>query len=258
MDPASLGAAGLDPVAPSPSRSGLPRYGGEMATFVPVHAAGDGAWGWHLVEPELRARGHDVVAIDLPSDASASLWDYADAIVRAVGNRTNLVLVAHSFGGFTAPLVCTRRPVDALAMVTAMIPTPGEAPADWWANTGHAAARQKLAADGDDIWTYYHDVPPDLAAQALQRSRAHPSERANREPWPLDAWPDVATHFLLCREDRLFPAAWMRALVRERLGITPDEIDSGHCPNLSRPAELAVRLEAYARAATIPRSHERD
>ena len=225
-----------------------------VATFVPVHAAGDGAWGWHLVEVELRARGHDVVAIDLPSDESASLWDYAEAIVRAVGSRTNLVVVAHSFGGFTAPLVCTRRPVDALVLVTAMIPTPGEAPADWWANTRLAAARRTLGADGDDISTYYHDVPPELAAEALQRSRAHPSERAYREAWPLDAWPDVATRFLLCRQDRLFPADWMRAVVRERLGITPDEIDSGHCPNLSRPAELAVRLEDYARAAATRRS----
>lgn len=222
------------------------------ATFVPVHAAGDGAWGWRLVEAELRARGHDVVAIDLPGDESAALWDYADAIVRAVGNRPNVVLVAHSFGGFTAPLVCTRRPVDALVFVTAMIPTPGEAPVDWWANTGHAAARRQLGADGadgDDAWTYYHDVPPDLAAEALKHSRAHPSERANREPWPLEAWPDVPTRFLLCRHDRLFPAEWMRGLVRERLGITADEIDGGHCPNLSRPAELAARLEEYARAA---------
>jgi hypothetical protein len=225
-----------------------------VATFVPVHAAGDGAWSWQLVEAELRGRGHDVVAIDLPSDDSASLWDYADAIVRAVGDRRHVVLVAHSFGGFTAPLVCTRRPVDAIVFVTAMIPTPGEAPADWWANTGHAAARQQLGADGDDHWTYYHDVPPELAAEALKHARTHPSERAYREPWPLEAWPDVATRFLLCRDDRLFPAEWMRALVRERLGITPDEIDSGHCPNLSRPAELAIRLEACANAATAGRS----
>jgi hypothetical protein len=63
----------------------------------------------------------------------------------------------------------------------------------------------------------------------------------------------VATHFLLCRRDRLFPVEWMRALVRERLGVTADEIDSGHCPNLSRPAELALRLEEYARDAVRAR-----
>jgi hypothetical protein len=30
------------------------------------------------------------------------------------------------------------------------------------------------------------------------------------------------------------------------LGLTPDEIDSGHAPALSRPVELAHRLDAYA------------
>jgi phenylalanine-4-hydroxylase len=47
------------------------------------------------------------------------------------------------------------------------------------------------------------------------------------------------------RDDRMFPATWMREVVRERLGIEPDEIDGGHCPALSRPHELAERLEMY-------------
>lgn len=66
------------------------------------------------------------------------------------------------------------------------------------------------------------------------------------EPSPLAAWPDVHTRVLLCRDDRLFPAAFVRRVARERLGTTPDEIDGGHTPALSRPAELAKRLEAYA------------
>jgi hypothetical protein len=51
---------------------------------------------------------------------------------------------------------------------------------------------------------------------------------------------------LLCRDNRLFPAAFVRRVARERLGITPDETDGGHTPALSRPKELAERLEAYA------------
>jgi len=39
-----------------------------MITFVLIHGAGDVGWYWHLVEAELRARGHDVVAHDLPGD----------------------------------------------------------------------------------------------------------------------------------------------------------------------------------------------
>ncbi|MGH3112038.1 MAG: alpha/beta fold hydrolase, partial [Gaiellaceae bacterium] len=70
-----------------------------MSTYVLIHGGGSSAWDWHLVAPELRARGHDVVAVDLPSeDESAGLADYADAVVAAVGGRTDLVVVAHSWG----------------------------------------------------------------------------------------------------------------------------------------------------------------
>jgi pimeloyl-ACP methyl ester carboxylesterase len=65
------------------------------------------------------------------------------------------------------------------------------------------------------------------------------------EASPLEAWPDVPTRVLLCRDDRLFPAGFIRRVARERLGITPDEIDGGHTPALSRPKELAERLQAY-------------
>jgi hypothetical protein len=37
---------------------------------------------------------------------------------------------------------------------------------------------------------------------------------------------------------------WQRGLVRERLGIEPDEMPGGHCVALSRPAELVELLES--------------
>ena len=53
-----------------------------MATFAFIHGGGDVGWYWHLVEKELRARGHDAVAPDLPcDDDSATLSDYADTVV---------------------------------------------------------------------------------------------------------------------------------------------------------------------------------
>ena len=214
-----------------------------MATYVLIHAAGDGGWSWHLVEAALRERGHDVVAPDLPAaDPSAGLSKYADVVVDAIGGRTDLVVVGHSFGGFTAPLVCDRMSIKVLVMLAAMIPLPGEAPGDWWTNTGY---EREVSLPDDEIATYYHDVPPALAQEALRRVRDHPSERSMREPWPLSAWPDVPTRVLLCRDDRFFPAPFLRRVARERLDITPDEIDGGHCVGLSRPAELAERLESY-------------
>ena len=100
-----------------------------MRTFVLIHGAGDVGWYWHLVEAELRARGHDVVAPDLPcDDDSAGLTEYADTVVEAVGDRSDLVVVAQSFGGFIAPLVADRLPTEALVLVSGMLPSPGGAP----------------------------------------------------------------------------------------------------------------------------------
>ncbi|MFI7441416.1 alpha/beta fold hydrolase [Nonomuraea indica] len=212
-----------------------------MATFALIHGGGGSARDWRLVETELRRMGHDTVAVDLPiEDPSAGLGDYADSVVKAVGDRTDLVVVAHSWGGFVAPLVCDRVKADLLVLVTAMIPAPGEPPGDWWANTGFQGPDTS-----DEVAVFLHDVPPDLAAEMLGGGREH-AEKALLEPWPLDGWPDVPTRFLLCRDDRFFPPAFMREVVRERLGVTPDEIDGGHAPMLARPAELASRLAGYA------------
>ncbi|AWS40494.1 alpha/beta hydrolase [Streptosporangium sp. 'caverna'] len=223
-----------------------------MTTYVLIPGAASDSWYWHLTAAELRARGHDVVAPDLPcDDDSAGLSEYADVVVGAIGDRTDLVVVAQSFGGFTAPLVCERVPVRLLVLLTAMIPSPGEPPGDWWANTGWERARREQderdgRAPDDDIALFLHDVPPELAAEAKRRSRDQ-SATPFVKPWPLDAWPSVPTKFLLCRDDRFFPAEFMRRVVRERLGIVPDEIDGGHTIALSRPRELADRLEASGR-----------
>jgi pimeloyl-ACP methyl ester carboxylesterase len=215
-----------------------------MATFVFIPGAGDVGWYWHLVEAELRARGHDTVAPDLPcDDDAAGLPEYADAVVAAAGDRTGVVVVAQSFGGFTAPLVCDRVPVDLLVLVAPMIPMPGEAPADYWSRTAYEQEAQQRY--DDEIALFYQDVPAELAAEAQKRSR-HQSEARMAEPSPLRAWPDVPTRVLIGRDDRLFPPAFLRRVARERLGITPDEIDGGHTLALSHPREVADRLDAYA------------
>jgi pimeloyl-ACP methyl ester carboxylesterase len=83
--------------------------GPAMATCVLIHGAGDVDWYRHPVKAELRERRHEVAAPDLPRDkGSAGLPEYADAVIEAIGNRTDLVLVAQSLGAFTAPLVCQR------------------------------------------------------------------------------------------------------------------------------------------------------
>jgi pimeloyl-ACP methyl ester carboxylesterase len=223
-----------------------------MATFALIHGGGDVGWYWHLVEAELRRRGHDTVAPDLPcDDDSAGLDDYADTVVDAIGAHGDLVVVGQSYGGFTAPLVAARLNAQTLVLVAGMVPTPGESPAEWWDNTGYRQAVEEqarrdggLTGNEDPFVAFYHDVPRALAEEALTRERSE-SQAAYDTPWPLDAWPNVPTRFVLCTEDRFFPAAFMRKVVATRLGGTPEEITAGHCVALSHPRELAAMLVGH-------------
>lgn len=215
-----------------------------MATYVLIHGAGDVGWAWHLVEAELRACGHDVIAPDLPcDDETAGLTDYADTVVAAIDGRTSdeLVVVGISFGGYTAPLVCARVPADLLVLVAGMIPAPGESAEEMFAKTGYEYNPEEYASPND---RFLHDVPRELAEEALSKGRDQ-AGRPSQESWPLERWPDVPTKYILGQNDRLFPAAWVRDVVRDRLGIMPDEIASGHCVSLSKPRELVEILERY-------------
>jgi pimeloyl-ACP methyl ester carboxylesterase len=226
-----------------------------MTTFVLVPGAGGQAWYWHRVVAELERRGHVAVAVELPSgDETAGLAAYADAVVTAAGDRSPLVVVAQSMGGLTAPLVCGRLPVELLVLVNAMIPLPGETGGDWWTVTGQRDARvaywqrEGIAGDpDDDLVVYFHDVPADVTAVAMSQEFGQ-SGRPFEEPWPLAAWPDVPTRVLAARDDRVFPAEFQRRVAEKRLGLVPDEIPGGHLVALSRPVEVADRLEDYLRA----------
>jgi pimeloyl-ACP methyl ester carboxylesterase len=226
-----------------------------MTTFVLVPGAGGSAWYWHRLVAELERRGHEAVAVDLPADDdSAGLAAYADTVVAAIGDRAPVVLVAQSMGGFSAPLVCGRVPVELLVLVNAMVPLPGETGGDWWTATGqaeamaHDAARSGRTGDPEDgTAAFFHDVPAEVAAAVLAQPFAQ-SERPFADPWPLPRWPDVPTRVVAGRDDRFFPLDFQRKVAADRLGLDVDEVPGGHLVALSRPVELADRLESYLRS----------
>jgi pimeloyl-ACP methyl ester carboxylesterase len=222
-----------------------------MSFFVLLPGAGGEAWYWHLVEPRLRALGHDVAAVGLPAtDESAGLPEYAAVAAEAIGAREDAVVVAQSMAAFIA-----LPPVRRIILVAPMIPAPGETPGAWWENTGQPDAKRRADlkagrdpdAPFDPVTTFLHDLPPDTLEEALQRGAPHQADKPFGDPWPLDAWPDVPTHVLAGRFDRLFPIAFMHRLALERLGLHAEVIDSGHLPALSRPDELANRLDHYSK-----------
>jgi pimeloyl-ACP methyl ester carboxylesterase len=229
-----------------------------MATYLLIPGAGGEAWYWDWVRPELEKLGHEPIAVQLPAgDDNAGWKEYADAIEAALRDRQpdELVLVAQSLAGFSAPIVADRRRVDQLVLVNAMIPAPGETGGAWWSNTGSKEAELAYfeqiglpseSADDDKV-VYFHDVPPDVAEEAYSHGEIQQSWTPMTQPWPLERWPDVPTRTLAGRNDRLFPLEFQRRIARERLGLEVDEIEGGHLVALSQPRTLAERLESYRR-----------
>jgi pimeloyl-ACP methyl ester carboxylesterase len=234
---------------------------GAMTTFVLIPGAGGQAWYWHRVVPRLRFRGHDAVAVDLPSgDENARLEDYVRTVVGAVppgstrdAGGPGLAVVGQSLGGLVAPIVAQRCAADLLVLVAPMVPCPGESGGEWWQATAQGAAMHRFAvAQGrdpeaaDDDTLYFHDVPEAVRAEAVRRPFEQ-TEGPLLDPWPLDRWPDVPTRVVAGREDRLFPLEFTTALARERAGVEPDVIGTGHLAALADPGALADLLDRYAR-----------
>ncbi len=176
----------------------------------------------------------------------------------------DVVVVALSMGGLTAPLLCTHVPVRLLVLLNAMIPRPGETGGEWWRATGqreameaHARTLGLTVEDLADPWVLYgHDVPPDVFAESGRRMRDQ-SARPFADPWPLRAWPDVPTRVVTAREDRLFPRDFQHRVARERLGIVPDDVDGGHSTVLSHPDDVAALLDRYAAEVLRPAAEPR-
>jgi pimeloyl-ACP methyl ester carboxylesterase len=224
----------------------------QQSSFVLIPGAGGMAWYWHQVEPFLEQAGHEAIAVDLPADDDrAGLSDYADVVARAIGERSNIILVAQSLGGFTAPLVCERAamlraPVRMLVFVNAMIPRSGETAGAWWGNTGSAdarvgAARARGYGTEFDVQTYFlHDVP-----EAVLRDSPPQREQSDTiftEPCRFQRWPNIPTRVIAAADDRFFPLTFQRRVARERLAAEIEVLRGGHLVALSNPSELAERL----------------
>ncbi|UXA08299.1 alpha/beta hydrolase [Mycobacterium sp. SMC-2] len=109
--------------------------GGASATHVLIPGAWHGAWSWRPVAERLRAAGHRAVTLTLPGmndgdDPSGyQLQDAIDYVAHQVRRLEpgNVVLVAHSWGGFpatgAAKLLAGR--VEKLVYYNAHVPLPG-------------------------------------------------------------------------------------------------------------------------------------
>jgi pimeloyl-ACP methyl ester carboxylesterase len=227
-----------------------------VTTFALVHGAWHGEWCWEPVVRELLARGHDAVAVDLPSDdPAAGCGEYTAVVVDALRDvEGDVDVVGHSLGGLTIPLVAAARPVRRLVFCCAFVPRPGRGP--WELDDGEpspfGASFGGYERDGlgRTVWRdlaaaieqLYPDCEPEVARAAAAKLRPQ-GPLPNSEACPLDALPDVEYALILTAEDAAVAPEWPLWTARNRLGgIEPLELPGGHSPMLARPAALADAL----------------
>lgn len=221
-----------------------------------VHGNFHGAWCWDLLRPELERLGHRVFTMDLPiSDPACGAAEYAKAVEDALPADSEPMLVGHSSGGLVVPLVAAHRPLKRLVFLAAFLPVPGKSAYDQRADESmdaYAPTTAEWTDLGDNVWQvgpntateiFYNDATPELAQWVVERLRPQ-SYGFMSEKSPLEAWPDVECRSIVCRDDHAISPAWVRTAAHDRLGTTAVEIDGGHSPFLTRPAELAAILNS--------------
>ncbi|OKH85909.1 hypothetical protein EB75_08930 [Mycobacterium sp. ST-F2] len=237
-----------------------------MTTFALVHGAWHGPWCWELLTPLLEREGHNTVTMDLPcEDASASFETYADVVCAALdGCGDDVVLVGHSLGANTIPLVATRRPVRHLVYLCGVVPSIGQSVFDQIAGSdmmqrGWDAGLSAPDAELRTKWVnpdctralLYADCDEFTAADAFKRLRAQ-ANQASALPFSLSEFPSVSSTSVICSDDRMVNPDWSRRVARDRLGAHIIELPGSHSPFLSRPSALAdvfVRLAGDQRLA---------
>ncbi|QEM10564.1 alpha/beta fold hydrolase [Mucilaginibacter rubeus] len=104
-------------------------------TIVLVHGAWSDASSWDAVTPLLKAQGEEVINVNLvghgkdtTSFAGIAFQTYVDQVKAAIGTRTNVVLVGHSFAGLVISQVAEDKPaqIKELIFLAAALPHDGD------------------------------------------------------------------------------------------------------------------------------------
>lgn len=231
-----------------------------MAKFLLVHGGLHGAWCWSKLIPHLEARGHDILAIDLPGlgddptpAETTTLGDYGDAVAkgaRAMGG--DVIAVGHSLGGMAISTGAEKAPelFSKLVYLTAI-----------------------MLADGDDVSAAGIPLDPSITANAVSpimprevceymfyndcdkadiddimprlRPQAVAPMAATMRVSP-DRWGRVPRFYIACEADNALTIDNQHAMIARSPVKKTITLASGHSPFVSIPEETAAALHEIA------------
>ena len=208
-----------------------------MARFVLVHGGWHGGWCFSWLAQELVDRGHEVASPDLPcEEIGLTPLDYADA----VGPQPDAIVVGHSLGGFTIPHVDARTRVYLAALPPVERAEINKCFVEGFGGTVRDSSGRSYWPDAD---TAAARMYPDCSREQSDWAFPQLRRQARLEPVPAPFGPgDVVIATL---RDAAVKAEWQIDTARAH-GARVIELDSGHSPFLTQPAELAQLLSSLA------------
>ncbi len=184
-----------------------------------------------------------------------------DVVCTALTDHDDVVLVGHSFGGYTIPLVADRRPIQHLVYLCALVPDIGRSPLDQLTDKLemlNPLRDEGLSTPDDQLrqaWTdrdiartllYAHCDEP-IADAALDRLRPLSLYPATL-PFSLNQFPATPATYVVGSDDQMLRPRWSRHIARDRACGQHHRSSRG---SLTVPVAAIRRRRIVASASTV-------
>jgi pimeloyl-ACP methyl ester carboxylesterase len=225
-----------------------------MATFVLVHGSYQGGWIWKFVAQRLEAAGHHVYRPTLEGSAerrrtlspTLSLADYGAEIADLFfyEDLRDVVFVGTSIGGMVVCQAAEQVPerIQRIIFIEALVPLPGETVPTINSRPPYPKSNVVYGPKPEDAGSIFTDLPAETQAWAVarytQQAIAPTDDPVDLHAFWARAW---QVDVLRCTRSPAPPEAHQRRTA-ERLRGTYTELDAGHYPMLSHPAEVTAYL----------------
>ena|SRR5438105_8465542 len=238
-----------------------------MATFVLLHGGNHGGWGFKWLAPELRRRGHEVHTPTLtghgdrihlqPADLTMETHIVDVANVIHYEDLNDVVLVGHSMGGVTIPLVAERMKdrIRRVVWLAAVVLADGEsiaenymAPSEWVERAFAPLAQGKPPDQDLLLEAFIQDGTSEQKAFVKARlgggTQALLTEKGDLARFLALGLP---TGYIRAIRDQSLAPDLCRAMAARLPGARYAEVDAGHELFITAPEATADALEAMAR-----------
>jgi pimeloyl-ACP methyl ester carboxylesterase len=238
-----------------------------MAHFLLVHGAWHGAWCWDATAAVLRAAGHDVTAIDLPShgdDPTPAAEVTIDSYVERIGTALSAiegkaVVVGHSMGGVAITAAAEAFPdrIAKLVYLTAFLPKNGESLLALEGRNPKPAVPPALVVSETEptatiredmiVPLFFHDCTADDQQMAVGKLTPQSLAPLSAELVLTDErFGSIPRAYIECTDDRAISIELQRDMYTASGVQTVLSLDASHSPFMSMPQALADQLISLA------------